>query len=160
MRKVCIVGRHPAVTICAKDLSAYRVDTVLIRVLKLNVDNAMQNHLCWLLIGLLYIYLYKDKGKDKDLFLGPQEFVVGYSKAPEQLQSSARPICHSHAMTRTGVNQPPYALLHRSSPRYALCHGRRILKIRDILLSFHVYNYTYTVNPLYLASIIFSVFMP
>ena len=40
--------------------------------------------------------------KDKDLFIGPQEFVVGYSKAPEQLQSSARPICHSHAMTRTG----------------------------------------------------------
>ena len=38
----------------------------------------------------------------KDLFIGPQEFVVGYSKAPEQLQSSARPICHSHAMTRTG----------------------------------------------------------
>ena len=42
------------------------------------------------------------KDKDKDLFIGPQEFVVGYSKAPEQLQSSARPICHSHAMTRTG----------------------------------------------------------
>ena len=40
--------------------------------------------------------------KDKDLFIGPQEFVVGYSKAPEQPQSSARPVCHSHAMTRTG----------------------------------------------------------
>ena len=40
--------------------------------------------------------------KDKDLFIGPQEFVVGYSKAPEQPQSSARPICHSHAMTNTG----------------------------------------------------------
>ena len=40
--------------------------------------------------------------KDKDLFIGMQEFVVGYSKAPEQPQSSARPICHSHAMTRTG----------------------------------------------------------
>ena len=38
----------------------------------------------------------------KDLFIGPQEFVVGYSKAPEQPQSSARPICHSHATTRTG----------------------------------------------------------
>ena len=25
-----------------------------------------------------------------------------YSKAPEQPQSSARPMCHSHAMTRTG----------------------------------------------------------
>ena len=49
-------------------------------------------------------YLHKgpDKDKDKDLFIGPQEFVVGYSKAPEQPQSSARPICHSHAMTRSG----------------------------------------------------------
>ena len=28
MTKVCIVGRHSAVTICAKDLSAYCVDTV------------------------------------------------------------------------------------------------------------------------------------
>ena len=27
---------------------------------------------------------------------------MGYSKAPEQPQSSARPICHSHTMTRTG----------------------------------------------------------
>ena len=43
--------------------------------------------------------LLKDK---EDLFIGPQEFVVGYSKAPEQPQSSARPVCHSHAMTRTG----------------------------------------------------------
>ena len=42
------------------------------------------------------------KDKDKDLFIGPQEFVVGYSKAPEQPQSSARPICHSHAVTRSG----------------------------------------------------------
>ena len=44
----------------------------------------------------------KDKDKDKDLFIGPQEFVVGYSKAPEQPQSSARPICHSHVMANTG----------------------------------------------------------
>ena len=48
------------------------------------------------------LYCVRDKDKDKDLFIGPQEFVVGYSKAPEQPQSSARPICHSHAMTRTG----------------------------------------------------------
>ena len=27
---------------------------------------------------------------------------MGYSKVPEQPQSSARPICHSHTMTRTG----------------------------------------------------------
>ena len=38
----------------------------------------------------------------QDLFIGPQEFVVGYSKAPKQPQSSARLICHSHSMTRTG----------------------------------------------------------
>ena len=36
------------------------------------------------------------------LFIGPQVFIVGYSKAPEQLQSSTWPVCHSHAMTRTG----------------------------------------------------------
>ena len=46
--------------------------------------------------------LHHIRDKDKDLFIGPQEFVVGYSKAPEQPQSSARPICHSHAMTRSG----------------------------------------------------------
>ena len=45
--------------------------------------------------------LHKDK--DKDLFIGPQEFVVGYSKALEQPLSSARPICHSHTMTTTGA---------------------------------------------------------
>ena len=27
---------------------------------------------------------------------------MGYSKAPEQLKSSARPICHSHTMTSMG----------------------------------------------------------
>ena len=49
------------------------------------------------------IHVKDDKeDKDKDLFIGPQEFIVGYSKAPEQPQSSARPICHFHAMTRTG----------------------------------------------------------
>ena len=42
-----------------------------------------------------------DCGADEDSFIGPQEFVVGYSKAPEQLLN-ARPICHSHAMTSTG----------------------------------------------------------
>ena len=35
--------------------------------------------------------LYKDK--DKDPFIDLQEFFVGYSKAPEQQQSNARPIC-------------------------------------------------------------------
>ena len=46
-------------------------------------------------------------GDGRDLFIGPQEFVVGYSKAPEQPQSSAMPICHSHAVTRTG-REPAY----------------------------------------------------
>ena len=40
--------------------------------------------------------------KDKDSFTGLQEVVVGYSKAPEQPQSSARAICHSHTMTCIG----------------------------------------------------------
>ena len=64
------------------------------------------------------------KDKDKDLFIGPQEFVVGYSKAPEQPQSSARPICHSHAMTRTGREPATIrtAAYIWSSPRYALRH--------------------------------------
>ena len=44
----------------------------------------------------------KDKDKDNNLFIGPQEFVAGYSKAPEHPQSGARPMCHSHASTRTG----------------------------------------------------------
>ena len=52
--------------------------------------------------GRIYLLAVIQKDKDKDLFIGPQEFVVGYSKAPEQLQSSARHICYSHAMTRTG----------------------------------------------------------
>ena len=69
----------------------------------------------------------KDKEKDKDPFIGPHEFVVGYSKAPEQPQSSARPICHSHIITSTG--REPVTICnaaYRSSPHYALCHGRRL----------------------------------
>ena len=58
-------------------------------------------YILYMLFGISFLG-NKDKDKDKDLFIGPQEFVVGYSKAPEQPQSSARPICHSHAMTRTG----------------------------------------------------------
>ena len=63
----------------------------------------------------------KYKDKDKDSFIGPQEFVVGYSKVPEQPQSST-----ILTLWRTqGANQPPYALLHRSSPHYALRHGKQ-----------------------------------
>ena len=70
-----------------------------------------------------YLADQKYKDKDKDLFIGLKEFVVGYSKAPKQPQSSARPICQSHAMTRTGSEPTTIALLHRSSPRYALRHS-------------------------------------
>ena len=64
------------------------------------------------------------KDKDKEPFIGLQEFVVGYSKAPEQPQSSARPVCHSHAMTSTG--REPATIrnaAYRSSPCYALRAG-------------------------------------
>ena len=51
---------------------------------------------------------------------------VGYSKAPEQPQSSARPICQSHTMTNTGREPVTiHIAAYRSSPRYALHHGRR-----------------------------------
>ena len=52
----------------------------------------------------------ENKDKDKDSFIGQQEFVVGYSKAPEQMQSSARPICHSHTMTSMG--REPATIAH------------------------------------------------
>ena len=69
----------------------------------------------------------KHFSKDKDLFIAPQEFVVGYSKAPEQPQSRAALGLYVilTLWQGRGANQPRYALLHRSSPRYALCHGRR-----------------------------------
>ena len=59
--------------------------------------------------------------KDKDSFIGQQEFVVRYSKAPKQPQSSTRPICHSHTMMSMGANQPPYALLHIGAHRATHC---------------------------------------
>ena len=79
-------------------------------------------------VAFLLLFNYLDSLPKLYLFIGPQEFVVGYFKAPEQPQSSARPTCHSHAMTRMGANQPPYALLHRSSLRYTLRHGRRMCR--------------------------------
>ena len=53
---------------------------------------------------------------------------MGYSKAPEQPQSSsARPICHSHTMTSTGLEPATIRIAaYRSSPHYALRHGRRL----------------------------------
>ena len=59
--------------------------------------------------------------KDKDPFIGPQEFVVGYSMVSEQPQSSARHSCHSHAMTSTWHEQAPYALLHIGVHRTTHC---------------------------------------
>ena len=57
---------------------------------------------------------------------------MGYSKAPEQPQSSARPMCHSHTMTNTGREPATiHIAAYRSSPRYALHHGRRHLILRE-----------------------------
>ena len=43
---------------------------------------------------------------------------VGYSKAPEQLQTSARPICQSHTITSTGREPATIGIAaYRSSPR-------------------------------------------
>ena len=67
--------------------------------------------------------LNHNKDKDKDLFIGLQEFVVGYSKAAEQ--SSAELICHSHTMMSTGREPATIRIAaYRSSACYALCHGR------------------------------------
>ena len=64
--------------------------------------------------------------KDKDSFIDLQEFVVGYSKAPEQPQSSARPICHSHTMMNTGHEPATIRIdAYRSLLLYALRHSRR-----------------------------------
>ena len=62
----------------------------------------------------------------EDSFIDLQEFVVGYSKAPEQPQSSAKPICHSHTMTSTGHESATICIAaYRSSMSYALHHGRQ-----------------------------------
>ena len=59
---------------------------------------------------------------------------VGYSKAPEQLQSSARPICQSHTMTSTGHEPATIRIAaHRSLLRYALRYGRRQKKLEEIV---------------------------
>ena len=67
------------------------------------------------------IYILRTReDKDRDSFIGPQEFVVGYSKAPEQPQSSARPICHSHITRSTGREPATIRIAaYRSSPHYA-----------------------------------------
>ena len=73
--------------------------------------------------------LNMDGYRDKDSFIGLQEFVIGYSKAPKQPQSSARHICHSHTLTSTGREPATIRITaYRSSPHYAL-RGRRLLSI-------------------------------
>ena len=60
---------------------------------------------------------------------------MGYSKAPKQPQSSARPMCHSHTMTNTGANQRPYALLHigaRCTKHYAMGDDTYICNIYTV----------------------------
>ena len=72
-----------------------------------------------------------DADADKDLFIGPQEFVVGYSKAPEQPQNSARHICHSLTMMSSGREPATICIAaYRGSLHYALCHGRRPSRCR------------------------------
>ena len=54
---------------------------------------------------------------------------VGYSTAPEQPQSNARPICQSHTMTN--MEREPATIriaAYRSSQRYAIRQGRRQLE--------------------------------
>ena len=71
--------------------------------------NVTDRHFC-------FIYIY---GLHMKLF-------VGYSKAPEQSQSSARPVCQSHTMTSTGREPATIpTAAYRSSQHYALRHGRR-----------------------------------
>ena len=48
------------------------------------------------------------KDKDKDPFIGPQEFVVEYSKAPYQPQRNDWLLCQSHTMTTMAPNQPHF----------------------------------------------------
>ena len=70
------------------------------------MNNASQNNYMPCIISMKshgHVRELTQYKEDKDLFIGPQEFVVGYSKAPEQPQSSARPICYSHSMTRTDL---------------------------------------------------------
>ena len=61
---------------------------------------------------------------------------MGYSKAPEQPQSTARPICHSHAMTSAGRKPATIRIAaYRSSPRYALGRGRRLTSYPPYIFS-------------------------
>ena len=84
----------------------------------------------------------------KDSFIGPQEFVVGYSKAPGQPQSSARPICHCHTMTST--SQPPYALLHIGSRGAKHCAtGDEVIVLTPLSHSTSLHTDVFFINQLF-----------
>ena len=54
------------------------------------------------------------------LLIITHETFVGYSKAPEQSQSSARPICQSRTMRSTGREPATIRIAaYSSSPHYA-----------------------------------------
>ena len=68
-------------------------------------------------------YKDKDKDKDKDLFIGPQEFFLwDILRLPSSRRAALGLYVILTLWRGRGANQPPYALLHRSSPRYALRH--------------------------------------
>ena len=54
----------------------------------------------FLLLNVIWVHIKEENVQGS--FIGPQEFVVGYSKAPKQPHSSARHICHSQAITSAG----------------------------------------------------------
>ena len=70
--------------------------------------------------------MYKDKDKDKDLFIGPQELLWDILRLPSSRRAALGLYVILMLWRGRGVNQPPYTLLHRSSLLYALRHGRRL----------------------------------
>ena len=64
---------------------------------------------------------------------------MGHSKGPEQPQSSSMPLCHSHAMASARRELATIrTAAYRSSPRYALRHGRRRKLISLVVTKSHV----------------------
>ena len=62
---------------------------------------------------------------------------MGYSKAPEQPQSRARPMCHSHTMTNTGREPATIGIAaYRSLQR----HGFKAYVMRILLYFMVPYN--------------------
>ena len=61
------------------------------------------------------------------------QLFVTYSKAPEQPQSSARPMCQSHTIMSTGFEPATIRITtYRSALRYALRHGEEIMIHFDV----------------------------